>query len=70
MIKDISIFVGRELVRGFTIAVLNVDKCTSTEERHYDTFSSLQHALDMNKYLESLPHGSVIAGVTADEASG
>ena len=56
-------------VRGYDIAVLDVGKCTSTETCQFGTFGSRKRALKMNLYLKSLPHGSVIAGVTEDEPS-
>ena len=62
-------FCGSTNLRGVNILLINLHSCTVQQIRNYDTHDrSRDAATDLKDYLESLTPGSVVVGVSADEA--
>jgi len=56
-------------IRGFNTAVIQLQTCTATNPRSFDTCAYNEAADSLATYLRGLPSGTVITGVTIDEAS-
>ena len=54
--------------RGVNIIPMNSFNCSSRELRHFDTFGWTSAATQLSDYLQQLDNGSVIVGVTVDDA--
>jgi len=58
-----------ELVRGFNFNLLRTSNCSTTESKHFDTYDSNSASADLAQYLGSLAPGTVLYGVTCDDAT-
>jgi hypothetical protein len=55
--------------RGINTVLLNIATCTTSDLRNFDTYLRASDSDLLVNYLQSLPAGSVLLGVTFDEAS-
>jgi len=56
-------------LRGVNILLINLHSCTVQQTRHYDTHARSGYpATHLRMYLQLLKPGSVVVGVSADEA--
>ena len=55
--------------RGVNVIVVDPANCTVQEWRNFDTFSSSYDAVQLRDYLRRVGDGTVLVGVSCDEAS-
>ena len=55
--------------RGANMFVVDASTCTLQESRHFDTYESRDAAAALRAYLQGLRDGTVLVGVSCDEAS-
>ena len=55
--------------RGTNTLLIDPFICSAQEIRRFDTYSSMDAATELSNYLQLLNHGSIIVGVSADEAT-
>jgi len=55
--------------RGVNTVLIDPFICSAQEIHHFDTYASTDAATELSDYLELLNHGSIIVGVSADEAT-
>ena len=55
-------------LRGVNTILIDPFICSAQEIRRFDTHASTDAATELSDYLELLNHGSIIVGVSADEA--
>ena len=60
---------GTNNPRGVTIIDLDLVGCSAMAFHHFDTCGYEQAAINLAEYLQSMPIGSVLLGVTGDSAS-
>ena len=54
--------------RGLAIFVLDPFKCSNTVAQVFDTHQKEADAFELISFLDEVPNGTVIVGITADEA--
>jgi Interleukin-like EMT inducer len=57
-----------EMTGGFHIVELNVTSCSSSNIRHFNTYSSAAESDNMMNYINSLPMNTVLIGITSCDA--
>jgi len=57
------------LIRGFNTALIQLGTCTATDSHTFDTSLSSTASDSLAAYLQSLPSGTIIAGVTIEDAA-
>jgi len=55
--------------RGANMFVVDTSACTLVASRNYDTYGDRGAAARLRDYLQGLSNGTVLVGITADEAS-
>ena len=55
--------------RGANMFVVDTSNCTLQQLRRYDTYGDIRAAARLRDYLQGLRNGTVLVGVSADEAS-
>jgi len=55
--------------RGATMLVVDTSSCTVQQVRNFDTYSDLGAAARLRDYINGLSDGTVLVGVSCDEAS-
>jgi len=55
--------------RGATVFIVDMSTCTLAESRTYDTLGDVGAAAHLRDYLQGLSIGTVLVGISADEAS-
>jgi len=55
--------------RGVNTVLIDPFVCSAQEIRLFDTYASTDAATELSNYLQQLNHGSIIVGVSADEAT-
>ena len=55
--------------RGVTMFVVDTSSCTVQQVRNYDTYSDIGAAARLRDYIGGLSDGTVLVGVSCDEAS-
>ena len=55
--------------RGVIMFVVDTSTCTVQQLRNYDTYSDIGAAARMRDYIQALSDGTVVVGVSCDEAS-
>lgn len=56
-------------LRGFNTVVLDLNNCSATDIRHFDTCWDYTSSIALAEYINSLPTYTVLVGVTADDAA-
>jgi len=55
-------------VRGFNTQLIRSTNCTAYDSRHFDTGALNSASVGLANYIQSLPSGTILYGVTCDDA--